>query len=128
MPIAIVTVGDGGNYEEAKVEDGQEHRDHVGGFSMHFMKPEEVKVDAENELIVHLELEGKEFETAKVRYEIWNVDEETKHDWIDTEQPKAGEYTANYTFEKAGNFNIQVHVEDDNGLHEHEIHEIDIAE
>lgn len=123
MPIAIVTVGDGGNYEE-----GQEHADYEDGFSMHFMKPEEVKINAENELMVHLELEGKVFEKANVRYEIWNADGEGKHDWIDVEQPKTGEYTANYTFEKVGKFNIQVHVQDDNDLHEHEIHEIDVSE
>ena len=121
MPKAVVTVGDGGRMNSQKM---MTHGTVPMVFSMHFMKPETVKVNDETELVVHLELEGKPFEKASVRYEIWHASDDEKHDWVDVIESNPGEYTALHSFEGEGTYTVQVHVEDDHDLHEHEEHEV----
>ncbi len=121
MPIETVTVGDGGEYEEDTAHDY-----HTEGFSMHFMKPIDVKAENEAELLVHIELEGAPLEKLNVRYEIWHEGNPDKHEWIDTKEVAAGEYQAAYTFLEAESYTVVVHVEDDEDLHEHEEHTIEV--
>ncbi|MDS9473054.1 hypothetical protein [Sporosarcina pasteurii] len=61
-----------------------------------------------------------------VRYEIWYEDNSDEHDWVDAKEEKAGEYTALYTFEEAEQYTIIIHVEDEEDLHEHEEHIVDV--
>lgn len=93
---------------------------------MHFIKPEDVKVEKETEFTVHLQNEDAPLEKASVRYEIWNDDISEKHDWVDTKESNPGEYTTTHTFKEAGTFTVQIHVTNDDGLHEHEEHEIEV--
>jgi len=123
MPMKVVTVGTGGVYEEeAEEERGTDHPSNA--FSMHFMKPEAVQVNEETEFMVHLELEGKALESVKVRYEIWNKNEEDKHEWVVANETKPGEYMAQHAFVEKGTYHIEVHVQDEQDLHEHEAHEV----
>ena len=85
-----------------------------------------MKSGESTELVVHLQVDGKPFEKARVRYEIWNEANPDKHDWVDVEESVAGEYAASYTFAQAGPYNIQIHVKDDKELHEHEEHTIEV--
>jgi hypothetical protein len=126
MPKKEVTVGNGGHYEEAAEGEAEHHHEHADGFSMHFTNPENMKSGESNELIVLLEVDRKSFEKANVRYEIWNEANPDKHDWVDVEESAAGEYTASYTFAEAGTHKIQIHVEDDKELHEHEEHTLEV--
>ena len=126
MPKKEVTVGNGGNYEEAIEGEAEHEHGHAEGFSMHFMKPENMKSGESTEFVVHLQLDGKPFEKAQVRYEIWNEENPDKHDWVDVEELVAGEYTASYTFAQVGPHKIQIHVKDDKELHEHEEHAIEV--
>lgn len=121
MPVKTVTVGDGGDYEEGA---GQDY--HTEGFAMHFMKPEEGKVGEEIELVVHIELDEEPLGDLNVRYEIWYEGNSDEHDWIDTEEIEAGEYKASYTFAEAETYTVVVHVEDNEDLHEHEEHTIEV--
>ncbi|MEK3933760.1 FixH family protein [Sporosarcina sp. FSL W7-1349] len=126
MPKKEVTVGDGGNYEAVQEEeDGHEHG-HADGFSMHFVKPEAVAAEEEQELMVHLQMDGHPLDQANVRYEIWNEGNENEKDWVDAEETQAGEYTATHTFAEPGTFHIQIHVENEDGLHEHEEHTVEV--
>lgn len=127
MPKTVVTVGDGGHYETTEGEEGHEHGHSTDGFSMHFMKLETVKINDATELMVHIELAGKPLEKMDVRYEIWNARNEEKHDWVDAVESKPGEYTAVHSFEEEGTYHVQIHVEDDHDLHEHEEHKIEVA-
>lgn len=122
MPLVEVTVGDGGNYEEADVEENH----HAEGFSMHFMKPEDIKTSEETDFVVHVQLDKDALEGANVRYEIWDESSEAAHDWVDTSETTAGEYAATHVFEEAGTYTVQIHVENVDGLHEHEEHEIEV--
>lgn len=122
MPKQTVTVGDGGQYEEEDV-----HHHDTEGFSMHFMELDTVKAGTEEDLVVHLELEDEPFEDANVRYEIWSESDPDNHVWVDAEELVAGEYSSSYTFLETDIYTIVVHVEDDQELHEHEEHEINVG-
>lgn len=124
MPKRSMIVGD----PDVEISDNNDHSDHENGegFGMHFMNPEDVETEEEVQLMVHLHMGDDEFEGAKVRYEIWNDEVSEKHDWVDAEESVAGEYTAAHTFKEAGKYTIQIHVEDDDGLHEHEEHEVEV--
>ena len=121
MPVKTVTVGDGGSYEE-----DSEHDYHTEGFAMHFMKPADIEAGEETELAVHIELDEEPLGDLNVRYEIWHEGNPDKHDWVDTEEVEAGEYKAAYTFIEAEAYTVVVHVEDDEELHEHEEHTIEV--
>lgn len=122
MPKREVVVGKGSDYEDVEEASGFQ----TEGFDMHFMEPEDVAVDEETELMVHLMLNDEEFEHAYVRYEIWNNNNPDDRDWVDAGESTAGEYIASYIFTEDGTYNIQIHVEDDDELHEHEQHQIEI--
>lgn len=123
MPKETVIVGGGGNYEEAE---GHDHHE-TEGFSMHFKGLDTVVAGTEKELVVHLELDAEPFEDASVRYEIWSEGNPDKHDWIDAEELTSGEYSSSYTFKEVDTYTIVIHVEDDEELHEHEEHEINVG-
>lgn len=122
MPTKIVTVGDGGNYEES-----EGHDYHTEGFSMHFMKPTEVEAGDDVDLVVHIELHDEPLENLNVRYEIWNESNPDKHDWVPAEETASGEYRTPYSFTESETYSIVIHVEDDEELHEHEEHEIEVG-
>lgn len=125
MPKREVIVGEGGDYDE---EHDEHHSFQTDGFDMHFMEPESPTVDEEIELMTHLMLDEEAFEDLHVRYEIWNDDVPETKDWLDVEETAAGEYTTTYTFAEPGVYNIQIHVEDDEDLHEHVEYEIEVSE
>lgn len=124
MPKKEVTVGNGGNYEEAAK--GEEEYEHADGFSMHFTQPENLKSGESTELDVYLQVDGQPLEKVRVRYEIWNEANTDKRDWVDVEESVSGEYAASYTFGEAGAYKIQIHVEDDKELHEHEEYTLEV--
>src|SRR5690625_1103739 len=117
MPKKEIVVGEGGDYDEVETEY------HTEGFDMHFMEPTEVTVGEEVELNVHLSVHDEPLDQANVRYEIWSTNEE-EHVWVDAEQNSAGEYIGTYEFLSEGKYFIQIHVEDDDELHEHNEYEI----
>lgn len=121
MPKKAITVGDGVNMEqEADNHDhGHGEHDHAEGFGMHFVEPEDVKVDEEVELVVHLQLDNEPLRDARVRYEMISDNSEKPH-WVETEESNPGEYTASFSFDEAAEYTITIHVENDEGLHEHE--------
>ncbi|GKV64688.1 MULTISPECIES: FixH family protein [unclassified Sporosarcina] len=102
-----------------------DHHEHgqTEGLSIHFMQPEDTKAEVDTELMTHVALEGAPLEDTHVRYEIADPDNEIK--WVETEESKPGEYTANYQFPKAGKYNVIIHIKDD-ALHEHEEHVIEV--
>lgn len=122
MPHREIIVGEGGEYDD--LEDGFI----TEGFDMKFSDPEEIKTETDTELTVHLFIHDDMLENAEVRYEIWNDDLDDYHKWVDAEEVESGQYTAIYSFPEQGTYQVQVHVEDDEDLHEHKIYEIDVNE
>ncbi|MFS0574747.1 FixH family protein [Sporosarcina sp. 179-K 3D1 HS] len=127
MPKKEVTVGDGGHHGDAHDDqEGNHGHGHSNGFSMHFTKPEAVNVNEGQNLMVHLQMDNAPLEQARVRYEIWNGSNENKKEWVEAEESKAGEYVATHTFAEPGTFHVQIHVENEDGLHEHEDYKFEV--
>lgn len=113
MPKREIIVGKGGDYEDI-----EETNLHTEGFDLHFMNPQEMVVGEEHDLLVHVTLHDEPLEKAHVRYEIWRNDAD-EHQWFDAEEVAPGEYLATHTFTETGSYHLQIHVEDDEELHEH---------
>lgn len=124
MPEKEVTVGDGGDYDDLEADGDDEFE--TDGFEIMFMKPEDVKVGEETELMTHILIDEDPLKGAQVRYEIWNHDESSQHKWEDADETSDGEYVTNYTFEDKGNYIVQIHVEDDDDLHEQKEHKLEV--
>jgi len=122
MPTSVIVIGN--EAADHHNGDNKEHK-HTEDFSMHFMKPDQVKSTQKTALIVHLENHAKPLEKAQVRYEIWKTDDE-KHSWIDATEEKPGEYSGHYNFPKPGVYTVKIHVENDQGLHEHEEYKLTV--
>lgn len=119
MPKKEITIGEGGDYEEK--EDGY----HTEGFDIHFMDIEDATAGDEVDLTSHIMLHEETYEDLDVRYEIVLNGE---HDWVDATEDPAGEYAASYTFKEIGQYEITIHVEDDEDLHEQTTVEVEIPE
>ena len=132
----ILTVNDLDDHKWEMMDhdhDHSHHDDHVEGFhmegfDMHVTELEDVIVSEQNTLEVYISLDEAELKDADVRYEIWQENDRDNTDWIDAEEVAAGNYIADYTFEETGLYNIQVHVEDDEDLHEHLEYEVNVKE
>ncbi|MBP2076234.1 FixH family protein [Oceanobacillus polygoni] len=127
MPKKSITIGDG--HAESNDASNHDHGHHdTEGFVIHLMDINEVKVAEEADFVVHLQLDEEPFENANVRYEIWNTENENEREWIDATESKAGEYLGTHTFDEAGTYTINVHVEDDEDLHEHSDYNFEVVE
>lgn len=126
MPLKEITIGEGAPAEEA---DAPEHGDQsTEGFSMHFIEPEDVKVNEPTSMVVHLQKDDAPFEEARVRLEVVVNEKLDKAQWIDLDEDKEGEYISEVTIEETGTADVTVHVEDEHDLHEHETHKVTISE
>lgn len=122
MPQTNVKVGEGVTHEE-----GGHHHDSPEGFSMHFVNPTDVKGGSDTTLMVHLKNGNDPLEKAKVRFEIWSDKSQDKHEWSDAKETTPGEYTGSFKFADEGIYTVNVHVENDEGLHEHEEHQVEVG-
>lgn len=123
MPKKQLNVGD---VEETEEEDAGEDHFHTDGFDMEFTEPESITEGDATEFITHISMEEDALENLKVRYEIWPSDDEEAIEWADAGEKSAGEYHGSYKFPKAGTYEIQVHVQDDEDLHEHKTYEVNV--
>lgn len=123
MPKREIIIGEGGDYEDVEEND----QFHTEGFDMYFNELEVVKTDDHVDLTVNLELNNEALIDAKVRYEIWEEKVPDERDWVDAEEENDGIYTTQHTFNKEGIYHIQVHVEDDDELHEHKTYTVEVS-
>lgn len=125
MPLKTITVGTGDSSESE--EEAEHHHEHATeGFNLHIVHPEEATTGTDVDLTSHIQMDENPLEEANVRYEIWNDDISDNHEWADAEETKAGEYTAVHQFKEPGLYQVQVHVENNNGLHEHKQYEVEV--
>lgn len=125
MPKKSITVGEGAS-QEAEDHNGEngEHHANKEGFDMHFLKPEDVKVNQETDLTVHLQMDNQPLTDANVQYEILAGSDSEEPEWAEAEEMDSGEYNASYTFDQAGTYTITIHVKNDEGLHEHDEYQV----
>jgi YtkA-like len=118
MPTETIQIGDveEGNQEQSEEATEGEHHHH-GEVAIQLDKPESIKVNEETPLAVRLEKDEQPLNDANVRLEINK--EGSNPAWVDMEEAAEGEYTANYTFTSGGAYLVKIHVQNDEGLHEH---------
>ncbi|WP_162595946.1 FixH family protein [Bacillus sp. CGMCC 1.16541] len=124
MPKTNIVIG---NPSEALVEDSHskeaEHHHHGASISL---TPNVAVKGEETILSATVKVEEQSLPEADVRFEIWK-DGTDKHDWVNAvEQKESNSYDAPYTFGEEGTYYVQVHVENDAGLHEHTTIEVSV--
>ncbi|PLT29433.1 FixH family protein [Peribacillus deserti] len=122
MPSKQIKVGS----PEAEGEDHHSHSEgneeahghhHGGDVSIYFHSPEDIIVNKPVTFAAHIQNENQPLEKAKVRFEIWKMDEE-KHEFLSTSEKGKGEYSLSNTFKSPGTYGVVVHVEKEE-IHEH---------
>ncbi|HHY72928.1 MAG TPA: FixH family protein [Bacillus bacterium] len=103
-----------------------DHHHHGTDLLIHFMGDEEIKVNEEAQLKVHITYKKSPLKGARVRFEVWK-DGQDKHQFIDATEDKAGEYSAKEIFNEQGTYNIKVHVEEEkNKIHDHQVENLTV--
>lgn len=124
MPTEEITVGKAEQQEEEHDHDLEESEDahsghhHGSSVTAELQSPKEITAGENSVLSFQVAEEGERITEAKVRLEIWQKGDDTRA-WVDAEEEKEGMYTASHTFENAGDHLIMVHIENEEGLHEH---------
>lgn len=121
MPEKEIIVGEGGDYDDvaADVDDVDDvDAFETDGFDMAFTEPDRIEAGEDVTLTTTISIDDEPFEEAQVRYEIWNYEISDRHAWAEAEETEPGDYESTYAFPEEGTFHIQIHVEDDEGLHE----------
>lgn len=120
MPKKQIVVGQSEGAESSEnVKDEHEHGHHShSSVSVQLDKSKTIKVNEEAVLKVKIQKENTPLSKANVRFEIWK-DGSEKHDWVDAAEESSGVYQAKHQFSEPGTFQIQVHITNDEGLHEH---------
>lgn len=121
MPKVQIVVGD------AKEAEHSDSHYETEGFDMHFNTSNEVNKNEDTILETHIMLNEEAFENLAVRYEVVFEGDADNTVWIDAEEDEAGAYQAVFDFPEAGSYDVIIHVEDDEELHEHDEYEV-IAE
>ncbi|RDI45803.1 FixH family protein [Falsibacillus pallidus] len=119
MPKTQVTVGTG---EAAQTQEEEHHHDgeegHEHAVDIHLMSPKVIEAGKSVKLMAHIMKGDEMLENAHVRFEIWKENSE-KHEYVETKAEGPGQYTAEYTFKESGKYTVKIHVENDEGLHDH---------
>lgn len=128
MPQKKLNVGDVSEKEQG--EENQEHAHEEGSSESHSHEhgsaEGEIAVHLmrdEGKLMVHLQKGEAPFTEAAVRFEVWQGD--AKHQFIDAQEGKKGEYTAEFKPESSGTYSVKVHYEKGE-LHGHKQEEIEM--
>lgn len=124
MPKKTITIGNveeaEHGHEEAENEGHDHSHDHAhGSVEMTFeTAPEQVKANEDTTIAVSLTYDGKPLEAARTRLEMKGPKSEVN--WLNLQEEDAGKYSSAYQFTEAGDYTIVIHVENDDGIHEHE--------
>lgn len=98
----------------------EEHEDHHD-VAITYNHKHSVTKDSEVTLNVSLKHDGKALTGASVHYQVLPQFNDGKPTWITLKETSKGTYEAKYTFNQAGKYQLKLHVENDDGLHSHEV-------
>ncbi|MFS1512842.1 FixH family protein [Chengkuizengella sp. SCS-71B] len=105
--------------------DGTMEDSNEGGLGIHLMGTENVVANKEVELTAHLQQGDHLLTDASVQLEIW-LDDNEKHEYVDATEDMQGMYKSNYTFTSKGTYNVTVHVEKGDQIHDHKEHKVEV--
>ncbi|MBP2240401.1 hypothetical protein J2Z40_000956 [Cytobacillus eiseniae] len=124
MPTESIQIGE--VEEDAHHSDNQtnEESHHHGDVTIHLEKPDAIQSNEQIPLSVHLQKGEEPLNKARVRLEI--SQNGSTPVWVELEEKNEGEYLGDYSFPSSGTFLVKIHVNNDEGLHEHSEVELDI--
>lgn len=97
---------------------GEEHH-HDSNLQIEFHTHNAIKVNEKATLSAHIQNEEVPLTGARVRFEIWD-DNNQAHDYLDATEEGDGAYTATNTFLTTGTYHVIVHVEkEQDQIHDH---------
>lgn len=109
-----------GNLEAEQHEhqgEATEEGHHHGDVSIHLEKADTIQANEQTALSVLIKKGEEPLSEAKVRLEI--TQEGSNPTWVDMKEDAAGEYKNEHQFTASGNYTVTIHVQNDEGLHEH---------
>jgi hypothetical protein len=126
MPRIELMVGNPTKLKEEAAHDhsSTEHSHGEGNLTVEVKLPEQLYINetiSVEAMIIHEEMP---LTKAQVKFEFWG-EHDTRHEFIEAKEKLDGHYVSSYEFKEAGKKFIVVHVQN-NELHEHIQHEIDI--
>lgn len=123
MPTKQIQIGEAAaSHDDHQASESDHH--HHGDVIMHLQKPESLQANQSVALTVKVEKEQEPLVKANVRLEIFQKGNNPA--WVTMTEAENGEYKANYSFPNSGAFIIRIHVENDEGLHEHTEEEVTV--
>ncbi|MGG0656119.1 FixH family protein [Rummeliibacillus pycnus] len=111
------------NDHKSTTESATEEHDHHHDVAITYNHKHTVAKDKEINLSVSLKHDGKALSKASVHYQVLPQFKGGKPTWITLEETSNGTYEGKYTFTQAGKYQLKLHVENDEGLHSHEVKE-----
>ncbi|MBU8880838.1 FixH family protein [Bacillus sp. FJAT-29790] len=118
MPTKTIQIGHLEEEHHEHKEDSDDHgHSHHGDVSINLDMPDHVQANKQTDLVVHLEKDEQPLSNAAVRLEIFQ--QGANPAWVDTAEGAKGEYKTEYQFPASGEYTVRIHVENDEGLHEH---------
>lgn len=124
MPKASIQIGDvveeehEHEHEEEHKHESESSHHHHGDVSIALLKSDHIHLNEETELTVQVEKEDAPLNDAVVKLEI-HTPSSANPEWIEAKPPVEGKYSTPFTFTKPGSYKIIVHINNDEGLHEH---------
>ncbi|ASV68405.1 hypothetical protein CKF48_14490 [Cytobacillus kochii] len=123
MPKVKVAVGSA-EIDNEEENQGHSAHEHDGNVAIHISPTADIKTNEETPFDIHITKEEQGLEEANVRLEIVQSIDDHQVAWVDAVEETSGMYTAAHAFTDNGTYKIVVHVENDEGLHEHSEFEV----
>lgn len=107
--------------QNTSVKSTTEEHEHHHDVAITYNHKHSVEKDSEVKLNVSLKHDDKVLSGASVHYQVLPQFDDGKPTWITLNETSKGTYEAKYTFSQAGKYQLKLHVENDDGLHSHEV-------
>ncbi|MDP5275579.1 FixH family protein [Chengkuizengella axinellae] len=97
----------------------------AGELGIHLMGIENVVANDETDLTAHLQQGDQLLIDAKVQFEVWFENNEN-HEYVDASEEMQGMYKSDYIFTSTGTYNVTIHVEKGEEIHDHKEFKVEV--
>ncbi len=115
------TASDEHDHHQSTTKSATEEQDHHHEVAITYNHANTVAKDKAINLSVSLKHDGKALTGADVHYQVLPQFKGGQPTWITLKETSNGTYEAKHTFTQAGEYQLKLHVENDEGLHSHEV-------
>ncbi|MBO2536836.1 FixH family protein [Rummeliibacillus suwonensis] len=136
MPNTAMTVADSSTNSEhaerkdhkATTEAATEEHEHHHDVTITYNHQRTATKDKEMTFNVSLKYDGKALSSANIRYQVLPQFDGGHPTWITLKEASKGTYEGKHTFTHAGKYQLKLHVENNEGLHAHEVKDFIVRE